>query len=67
MPNATIKIDGRDVPINEARVQLGIPAGNCFGCWLGDAGPEMHDVPDDCEYLGGYVYELPMQEEDDDA
>jgi hypothetical protein len=55
----TIVIDDRPVELPEARKVLGIPAGRCFGCWLGDDGAETHDVPDDCEYLGGFVYEVP--------
>jgi hypothetical protein len=57
-----IIIDGREIAIPAeiplARERFGVPAGECFGCFLGDAGPEMHDVPDACEYLGGFVYRL---------
>jgi len=43
----------RDIP--KVREEFKIPGGVCLGCWLGDCSPAMHDLPDACEYLGGYV------------
>jgi hypothetical protein len=39
-----ITIDGEKRTIPEARVILGIPEGECFGCYLGDASPDCHDL-----------------------
>jgi hypothetical protein len=49
-----------EIPRDLAKVreQFRVPGGECLGCYLGDAGPEMHDVPDACEYLGGWVVRL---------
>jgi len=44
--------------IARVRIEFGIPGGECLGCYLGDCAPEMHDVPDACEYLGGWVVDL---------
>src|SRR5262245_26741669 len=59
----TLKVNGRDVSIGEARRVLGIPDGECFGCYLGDAAPQMHDLPSACEFADGtaYVYTLPVE------
>jgi len=46
----------RDIP--KVRKEWNIPGGVCFGCYLGDCDPAMHDVPDACEYLGGFVLDL---------
>lgn len=60
-----IIIDGREIKIPDeiplARKAFNVPPGECFGCFLGDAGPEMHDVPDACEYLGGYIVHLHVE------
>jgi len=53
-----LNVNGKDVTVAEARKLLNVPDGVCFGCYLGDCAPETHDVPDDCEYLGGFVYTL---------
>jgi hypothetical protein len=45
-----------DIP--RVRAEFRIPGGECLGCWLGDAAPEMHDIPDACEYLGGFAVDL---------
>lgn len=46
----------RDIP--RVREEFVIPGGECLGCYLGDCAPEMHDIPDACEYLGGYTVHL---------
>jgi hypothetical protein len=57
--------DGREATTTaQMREALNVPGGECLGCWLGDAAPEMHDIPDACEYLGGFIYELPTEGED---
>jgi hypothetical protein len=43
----------RDLP--RVRAEFRIPGGECLGCYLGDCSPDMHDIPDACEYGGGYV------------
>lgn len=57
-----IIVEGREVAIPEeiplARVAFGVPGGECFGCYLGDCAPEMHDIPDACQYLGGFLLDL---------
>jgi len=39
----TITLNGKSTTLSEARVILGVPKDACFGCYLGDDGPEMHD------------------------
>lgn len=55
--------DGREATtIAEMREALpSVPPNECFGCYLGDCAPEMHDIPDACQYFaaGAYVVELP--------
>lgn len=46
----TINVNGRKVELAEARVLLGVPEGECLGCWLGDDGVDTHDV------CGGWAY-----------
>jgi len=53
MSEPTIGYGGRRITIPEAREILGIPEDECFGCFLGDAGPEMHDLEEACEWQGG--------------
>lgn len=40
----TINVDGQQVTLQQARELLGVPAGDCLGCWLGDDGVEVHDL-----------------------
>lgn len=51
----TVTLNGRQVPLAEASVTLGIPEGACAGCYLGDDGPSMHDYGYGCEYGKGAV------------
>jgi len=44
----------RDIP--RVRAELKMPGGECLGCYLGDASPDLHDIPDACEYFGGFVF-----------
>lgn len=52
--------DGREAKtMAEMREALpSVPSNECFGCYLGDCAPEMHDRPEVCEYAGGFVYTL---------
>lgn len=56
--------DGREAKtLKEMREAIpSIPVECCFGCYLGDCDLALHDVPDDCDYLGGFVYTLPTEE-----
>lgn len=49
----TIKLNDEYVTLDAARAELNVPAGECFGCYLGDAAPEMHDYG--CVYGAGAV------------
>lgn len=40
---ALLTVNGKKVTIPQARRTLGIPKGECFGCYLGDAGSQTHD------------------------
>jgi hypothetical protein len=57
-----IFIEDRELKLPEeipvAREAFGVEADECFGCFLGDCDPEMHDRPATCEYAGGYIYSL---------
>jgi hypothetical protein len=57
-----IIIDNREIKIPDeiplARKAFHVPDGECFGCFIGDCGIEFHDIPDACEYLGGFLYTL---------
>lgn len=44
--------------ISRVRAEFGVPSGECLGCYLGDCSPDMHDVPDACDYLNGFVFGL---------
>jgi hypothetical protein len=39
----TLMVDGERVTMVQARSLFRIPRDECFGCYLGDASPEMHD------------------------
>jgi hypothetical protein len=44
MTTPTVTIDGVATPLPAARVVLGIPEHACFGCYVGDDAPQMHDL-----------------------
>ena len=58
--------DGREATtIAEMREAIpSCPPNECFGCYLGDCAPEMHDVPDACQYLGGFVVTLDLPDDE---
>lgn len=66
MSEPTLTVGGERVTIPEARVLLGIPPNECFGCYLGDCAPQMHDLPDACDFGidGGIIVTLPAPDEE---